>query len=266
MEIDLEDEHKEFEFFDYKDEKIALLLGDCFNRLKELPDKSVDLVCCDLPYEITSIHWDKAIPMDLLWNEYKRVLKQTGTVLLFGVGIFTAKVILSNERWYKQTLVWNKNKCGSPGLAKIRPMQVTEDIIVFAPNKTVYNPQMEVGEPYHRKSKNLEGYVSRCNTHGYGLKPVTEIKNEGTRYPKNIINISVDYSAQQRVHPTQKPVALMEYLINTYSDEGDTVLDNCMGSGPVGQACVRTNRNFIGIEMQEDYFNIAKERILKEKS
>lgn len=238
--------------------------GDCLERMKEIPDNSIDLVLCDPPYQVTTIAWDKALHFDKLWNEYRRILKPTGTVLLFAVGIFTAKVILSNESWYKQTLVWNKNKCGSPGLAKIRPMQVTEDIVVFAPNRTAYNPQMDAGEPYYRKSKNADGYISRCNTHGYGLKPVTEIKNEGTRYPKNIIKISVDYSAQQRVHPTQKPVALMEYLMLTYSNEGDTILDNCFGSCPTGIAAVKTKRNFIGIEYNEDYFQIGKERILKE--
>lgn len=133
--------------------------------------------------------------------------------------------------------------------------------VVFAPNRTVYNPQMQAGEPYYRKSKNPEGYVPRCNIHGYGMKPVTEIKNEGTRYPKNIIRIPVDYSAQQRIHPTQKPVPLMEYLVKTYSNAGDTVLDCFMGSGPVGVACAKLDRNFIGIELDEEYFKIAKERI-----
>lgn len=260
----MDSEHNKVTFFDYKDENIWLMQGDCLDRMKEIEDNSVDLILCDPPFQLTTISWDKALPFDRLWEEYKRILKPTGTVLLFAVGIFTAKVILSNEKWYRQTLVWDKNKCGSPGLAKIRPMQVTEDIVVFAPNRTVYNPQMEVGEPYYRKSKNPEGYVPRCNTHGYGLKPVNEIKNEGTRYPKNIIRIPVDYSAQQRVHPTQKPVALMEYLMLTYSNEGDTILDNCFGSCPTGIAVVKTGRNFIGIEYDEGYFQIGKERILKE--
>lgn len=253
---------------DYKDESVWLMQGDCLERMKEIPDNSIDLVLCDPPYQVTTLSWDKALPFDKLWDEYKRILKPTGTVLLFAVGIFTAKVTLSNEKWYKQTLHWDKNKCGSPGLAKIRPMQVTEDIVVFAPNRTVYNPQMEAGEPYYRKSKNPEGYVPRCNTHGYGLKPVTEIKNEGTRYPKNIIRIPVDYSAQQRVHPTQKPVALAEYLIKTYSNEEDTVLDNTFGSGFTGIAAIKTKRKFIGIEQSEENdgcYNLGKSRILKEK-
>lgn len=245
---------------------LKLINDDCLKAMASIEDCSIDLVVCDLPYNITNISWDKIIPFDKLWESYRRVLKPTGTVLLFGVGIFTTKVILSNPDWYKQTLIWNKNKCGSPGLAKVRPMQVTEDIVVFSKGKTCYNPIMQVGEPYSRKSSNPEGYVAKQNTHGYGLKPVKEISNTGTRYPKNLINISVDYSAQQRVHPTQKPVKLMQWLIETYSNEGDTVLDNCMGSGPVGVASVLSNRNFIGIEIDEEYFKIASERIYKAMS
>lgn len=180
---------------------------------------------------------------------------------MFGNQPFTSHLILSNLPWYKQTLVWNKNKCGSPGLANIRPMQVTEDIVVFAPGRTTYNPQMEVGAPYSRKSKNKDGYVGRCNEHGYGLKPRTEFTNLGTRYPKNLINISRDFSAQQQIHPTQKPVPLLEWLIRTYSNEGDVVLDSTMGSGSTGVACLNTGRNFIGIERDRKYFDIARERI-----
>lgn len=241
--------------------KFDLYNEDCFDTLRSTPNHSVDLVLIDPPYNITTIDWDKALDLNFLWKELDRVVKPSGCVLIFGVGIFTAKVILSNEKDYKQTLVWNKNKCGSPALAKIRPMQVTEDIIVFAKGRTVYNPQMEIGEPFTRKAKTSKGYVSRCNTHGYGMKPVTEIVNKGTRYPKNILNISRDFSAQQQVHPTQKPVALMEYLIKTYSNEGDTVADWYMGSGPVGVACVNTDRNYIGVEIDKSSFDIAKQRI-----
>ena len=124
-----------------------------------------------------------------------------------------------------------------------------------------YNPQMEVGDPYKRKSKNPEGYVGRKNDHGYGMKPRKEFENKGTRYPKSILNISRDFSAQQQVHPTQKPVPLLEWLVKTYSNEGETVLDNCMGSGSTGIACVNTNRNFIGIESDPEYFKLCEERI-----
>lgn len=238
-----------------------LYQGDSFEILKQIPDQSVDLVLTDPPYNITNIEWDKELSLKLLWKEFDRILKPSGCVLIFGVGLFTAKLILSNEKEYKQTLIWNKNKCGSPALAKIRPMQVTEDIVVFAKGRTTYNPQMEEGEPFVRNSKVEEGYRSRCNTHGYGMKPVKSIVNTGTRYPKNIINISRDFSAQQQIHPTQKPVPLMEYLVKTYSNAGDAVLDCFMGSGPVGIACAKLDRSFIGIELDENYFNIAKQRI-----
>ena len=138
-----------------------------------------------------------------------------------------------------------------------------EDILVFAPGETTYNPIMEEGEPYHRKSKNPEGYVGKHNNHGYGLKPRTEFHNEGTRYPKSIRRVSRDFSAQQQVHPTQKPVPLLRWLIKTYSNEHELVLDNCMGSGSTGVACLLENRNFIGFELNEEYFNLASERILQ---
>lgn len=238
-----------------------LHLGDCLRVMDAIPAGSVDLVLCDPPYGTTNCKWDAVIPFEPMWAAYRRILKPKGTVLLFGNNPFTSALIMSNTAWYKQTLVWDKNKCGSPGLAKIRPMQVHEDIVVFAPSTTTYNPQMEVGEPYARKSSKPEGYVGRKNDHGYGMKPRTEFTNEGTRYPKSIISISRDFSAQQQVHPTQKPVSLMEYLIRTYSNEGDVVLDNCMGSGSTGVACARTGRGFIGIEKDPDYFEIATERI-----
>lgn len=238
-----------------------LYQGDCLEEMSSIEDNSVDLILTDPPYATTNCAWDVIIPFEPLWEQYKRVLKNTGCCLLFGNQPFTSMLIMSNLSWYKQALVWNKNKCGSPGLANIRPMQVTEDIVVFAPKKTVYNPQMEVGEPYSRKSKREEGYVGRCNEHGYGLKPRKEFENKGTRYPKNLINISRDFSAQQQIHPTQKPVPLLEWLIKTYSNDGDVVLDSTMGSGSTGVACMNTNRRFIGIERDEKYFAIAKERI-----
>ena len=141
-------------------------------------------------------------------------------------------------------------------------MKTHENILLFSQNTGgTYNPQMEKGEPYARTSKNPEGYVGRKNDHGYGLKPVKSFSNTGTRYPKSVLNISRDFSAQQQIHPTQKPVPLMEWLIKTYSNEGEIVLDNCMGSGSTGIACVNTNRDFIGIEMDETYYKIAENRI-----
>ncbi len=239
----------------------TLMQGDTLESMRDVRDGTVNLLLCDLPYGTTSCSWDIIIPFNALWDAYRRVLAPGGCVLLFGNHPFTSRLILSNLVWYKQALVWNKNKCGSPGLAKIRPMQVHEDIVVFAPGRTVYNPQMEAGEPYARKTERPEGYVGRVNNHGYGMKPRNGFSNEGTRYPKSIINISRDFSAQQQVHPTQKPVPLLEYLIKTYSNEGDTVMDNTMGSGSTGVAARNTNRNFIGIEKDPVFFNIAVQRV-----
>ncbi len=239
----------------------TLMQGDTLEKMKDVCDGTVNLILCDLPFGTTNISWDIIIPFNALWDAYRRVLAPGGCVLLFGNQPFTSRLILSNLVWYKQALVWNKNKCGSPGLAKIRPMQVHEDIVVFAPGRTVYNPQMEVGEPYARKTEKPEGYVGRVNNHGYGMKPRNGFTNEGTRYPKSIINISRDFSAQQQIHPAQKPVPLLEYLIKTYSNEGDTVMDNTMGSGSTGVAARNTNRNFIGIEKDPVFFNIAAQRV-----
>ena len=247
-----------------EDPKYTLMQCDTIEGMRTLQDKCVDLILCDLPYGTTTCKWDVIIPLESLWLQYKRVLSSSGCILLFGNQPFTSLLVMSNLRWYKQALVWDKNKCGSPGLANIRPMQVHEDIVVFAPNKTVYNPQMTTGEPYARKSKNPEGYVGKCNRHGYGLNPRTEFTNNGTRYPKSIISISRDFSAQQQVHPTQKPVPLLKWLILTYSNKGDIVMDNTMGSGSTGVAALSSERGFIGIENDAVFFNTACMRIKKE--
>lgn len=239
--------------------------GDCLEVMVTVPDACVDLICCDLPYGTTNCSWDTVLPFDLLWGHYRRILKPSGCVVLFGNQPFTSALIQSNLPWFKQSLVWDKNKCGSPGLAKIRPMQSHEDVVVFAPGKTTYNPLMEEGEPYARKSSKPEGYVGRKNDHGYGMKPRTEFTNTGTRYPKSIIRIRRDFSAQQQVHPTQKPVPLLEWLIATYSNPGEVVMDNCMGSGTAGVACKNLGRKFIGIEASPEYFQLATQRIKEKK-
>ena len=242
--------------------KTNLFQGDCLEVMPQIPEESIDFICCDLPYGTTSIKWDEVLDFDKMWEQYDRIIKPKGVIVLFGSQPFSAQLICSKLDWFRYELVWNKNKCGSPGLAKKRPMKTHENILVFYKNAGgTYNPQMEVGDPYKRKSKNPEGYVGRKNDHGYGMKPRTEFENKGTRYPKSILNISRDFSAQQQVHPTQKPVPLLEWLVKTYSNEGETVLDNCMGSGSTGIACVNTNRNFIGIESDPEYFKLCEERI-----
>ena len=240
-----------------------LLKGDCLELMKDIPDESIDFICCDPPYGTTSIKWDEVLDYDRMWEQYGRIIKPKGVIALFGSQPFSAQLICSKLEWFRYELIWNKNKCGSPGLAKKRPMKTHENILIFYKNAGgTYNPQMEKGEPYARKSKNPEGYVGRKNDHGYGIKGcAAEVENKGTRYPKSILNISRDFSAQQQVHPTQKPVPLLEWLIKTYSNEGETVLDNCMGSGSCGVAAVNTNRKFIGMEYEDEYYQISKERI-----
>jgi DNA modification methylase len=240
---------------------IELINDDCLNYLPKIENGSIDFICVDLPYGTTSIEWDNVIPMEKLWPEYWRILKPNGVVCLFGSQPFSSYLINSALKEFKYELIWNKNKCGSPGLAKYRPMKVHENIIIFSKKTGTYNPQMEVGKPYARKSKSPEGFVGKFNKHGYGMKPRTEFSNDGTRYPKSILNFSRDFSAQQQVHPTQKPLNLMEWIINTYTNENEIVLDHCMGSGVSGMACKKLNRNFIGIELDKEYFEIAKSRI-----
>ena len=237
---------------------IKLIHGDCLAEMQSIPDRSVDMVLCDLPYGTTACTWDVVIPFDKLWEQYRRIVKDDGAIVLFGSQPFTSKLICSNLEDFKYSLVWNKNKCGSPSLAKRRPMKTHEDICVFCRGVELYNPQMEVGEPYYRKRSGK----SRCNNLGFGFANSTKgIVNNGTRYPKSILNISRDFSAQQQVHPTQKPVPLLEWLIKTYTVEGDTVLDNTIGSGSTGVACVKVKRNFIGIELNDEFYNIAQARI-----
>lgn len=237
---------------------VQLHLGDCLAVMGFLPERSVNLIVADLPYGTTNIDWDIPIPLGPLWELFKRVLHPEGCVVLFGSQPFTSDLVMSNKQWFKYELVWDKNKCGSPGLAKYRPMKVHENIIVFAPGTTVYNPQMEVGEPYSRKAPKK----TRCNSHGYGFSNESGIENTGTRYPKSILRISRDFSAQQQVHPTQKPVPLLEWIVATYSRPGDTILDPVMGSGSTGIACVRLQRRFVGIENSPQIFELAESRIL----
>ena len=240
-----------------------ILAGDCIELMAMLPSSSIDLVLCDPPYGRTLNDWDKPLPFAAMWEQYRRVLKPTGCAVLFGSQPFTSALLMSNPKWFRHELVWDKNKCGSPGLAKIRPMKTHENILVFSPGRHVYHPQMEEGEPYHRKSSKPEGYVGRCNNHKYGLKPRTEFHNEGTRYPKSVLHFPRDFSAQQQIHSAQKPVPLLEWLILTYSNEGDKVLDNCMGSGSTGVACAITGREFIGMDNDREMVGKARERIEK---
>lgn len=245
--------------------KISLHNADCFDVFDGLRANSVDLVCVDPPYGTTTITWDKVFDFELMWRHLGRVCKPQANILIFGSQPFSSLVITSKLDWFRYELIWNKNKCGSPGLSKYRPQKVHENIMLFSQKSgAVYNPIMESGDAYKRMAKDkVKGYGSGRNTHGYGFgnKVFLGMENNGTRYPKSILHASRNFSAQQTVHPTQKPTNLLNWLIMTYSDFGGTVLDFAMGSGSCGVSAKMTGRNFIGVEKSEEYFEIAKSRI-----
>lgn len=234
----------------------AITCGDCLEVMQGIPDKSVDMILCDLPYGTTACKWDTVIKFAPLWKEYNRICKNNRCIALFGSQPFTTSLINSNINMFKYELIWDKNKGTQPQLAKIQPMKSHENILIFGNGRILYNPQKSIGAPYTRNNK---GSTEKDN-HINSLRPIRQI-NDGFRFPKTILLFPRDYSAQSRVHPTQKPVALFEYLICTYTNEGDTVLDNCIGSGTTAVACINTGRNFIGIEKEEEYCRIAEERI-----
>lgn len=245
---------------------IDLRQGDCLELMKDIPDGSVDMILCDLPYGTTACKWDNVIPFEPLWEQYKRVIKKNGAVVLFGSEPFSSKLRISNLEWFKYDWVWIKNNAVGFVNAKLKPMNRHEVISVFSSGKTSngnknnmpYHPQGLIKYGKHVVSGNKK---DKDNTYWRpSLKSSNgmEYVQEYTNYPTTVLNFD---KVQKTVHPTQKPVLLLEYLISTYTSEGETVLDNCMGSGSTGVACVNTGRNFIGIELDEQYFKTAKSRI-----
>ena len=238
---------------------IDLHHGDCLEILKQIPDGSVDMVLTDPPYGTTACKWDNVIPFEPMWEQLKRVIKPNGAIVLFGSEPFSSHLRLSNLKMFKYDWVWKKPKGTGFLNAKKQPMRDVENIVVFYQKQCQYNPQYGIGSPY----KNKSGKLRPSATHVYGKhKDGNEYRNDsdGKRYPKQVIEFGV--VERNTIHPTQKPVALLEYLIKTYTYENETVLDFTMGSGSTGVACVNTKRKFIGIELDEHYFNVAKERIL----
>ena len=235
---------------------IDLKQGDCLDLMKNIPDKSIDMILCDLPYGTTRNKWDKTISLIELWNVYNKIIKDNGAIILFSQMPYSATLVQSNLKMFRYEIIWEKTQGTGFLNAKKMPLKIHENILVFYKNLPTYNPQMRLGfKPYKTKSS-LNSSYNYHNGIGNCLS-----KSDGERYPVDIIKF--DYDRKDKVHPTQKPVALLEYLIKTFSNAGDTILDNCMGGGSTGIACVNTNRNFIGIELDETYFNIAKERIEK---
>lgn len=228
-----------------------LLHGDCLDLLSTIPSASVDLILTDLPYGLTANKWDSVIPLDALWQHYWRIAKPSAAVVLTAMQPFTSALVLSQPKAFRYVWVWDKRRVTGFLNAKRQPLRQHEDILVFCRQAPAYNPQFGLGKPYKA--------TRRGSSPNYDRAERTSSVNDGRRYPTSIIDIPSPVAKGR--HPTQKPVALMEYLIRTYSSPGDTVIDSCMGSGTTGVACVNTGRDFIGIERDPDYFTMAQRRI-----
>jgi len=239
----------------------TLYHGDCLTEMSNINENSVDMILCDPPYGTTPLHWDNIINFEKMWEQYHRVAKPNAAVVIFAQEPFASFVRMSNMKEYKYDWYWEKELLTNVFQVKRRPGKVIENICVFYKKQCIYNPQKR--EHHGKLVHNKVGENTRWSPTQSGNNPSTkplEYHDDGTRYPTQVLRINRDNS-RERLHPTQKPVALCEYLIKTYTNEGMTVLDNCMGSGTTGVACMNTNRNFIGIEIDDNYYNIASDRI-----
>ena len=238
-------------------DNIKLIKGDCLEVMKSIPDKSIDMILCDLPYGTTACKWDIIIPFKPLWEQYNRIIKDNSAIVLFGSQPFTSALIMSNLKMFKYEWIWEKDAGSNFTTVKYQPMKEHENILVFGKGKTRYFPIMQerIGS---RKGKETTTIDSGRKDSVYGTQEGRGILKVGKlRYPRSIQR----FKRERGLHPTQKPVKLLEYLIKTYTNEGELVLDNCMGSGSTGVACLKTNRKFIGIEQDDKYFEIAYNRI-----
>ena len=228
---------------------------DCLEGMKQIPDGTIDAVICDLPYGTTRNQWDSVIPLDQLWTEYRRITKPNAAIVLFGQQPFTSALLMSNPQNFRYEWIWQKSRATGHLNAKKMPMKIHENVLIFYDTLPTYNPQFTKGEPY----------VCHCdgNSTNYGYQAGAVIVNEGIRYPQDILNFT---SERDTIHPTQKPVDLLRYLVLTYTNEGDTVLDNCMGSGTTAIACIKEKRHFIGFELNKDYYDKAVRRIKNEQA
>jgi site-specific DNA-methyltransferase (adenine-specific) len=232
----------------FNSEYVTLMQGDCFDLFKQIPDGSVDMVLCDLPYGVTQNKWDSPIPLDRLWSEYRRLCR--GTIVLTACQPFTSALIMSNLKDFRYVWYWKKSRATNVLNAKKMPLRDTEEVCVFG--NGIYNPQglIKIDQPSRNSSRDYDNY---------GAGTCKSYVQEFTNYPKQTLEFK---SVQRTLHPTQKPLDLMEYLIRTYTNKGNTVLDNCMGSGTTGVACKNLKRHFIGIEKDPKYFEIARNRIM----
>lgn len=240
----------------------SLINADCLDAMKYIKDKSIDLILCDLPYGTTACIWDSVIPFEPLWAEYERIIKDNGAILLFSSQPFTSQLIASNLKLYRYELIWEKSNSSNFIMAKRQPLKYHENIIVFYKKQPTYNPIMTKGKPNHGMGKKI-GKKHNNNIFGAEVMTVSN-KKDGWKYPKSILKFK-SVSRSMLKHPTEKPVALLEYLIKTYTNENEVVLDNCAGSMSTGIACINTNRRVILIEKNKECFNIGRERMLNKE-
>lgn len=229
----------------------SVLKGDCLQLMRDIPDKSIDMILCDLPYGTTACKWDTIIPFEPLWEQYKRIIKDNGAIVLTSSQPFTSALVMSNPKMFRCEWIWQKTRFSNQMMAKIQPLKIHESILIFSREKTLYRPQGLI--PFGKVTK--QGKKITDNIGGGERK--TEYFQEFTNYPKSI----QEFKNETGFHPTQKPVALFEYLIRTYTNEGDTVLDNCAGSGTTAIACINANRNYILMEQDDKYVDIIHKRI-----
>ena len=243
--------------------KKEILLGDCLELMKDIPNGSIDMILCDLPYGTTACKWDTIIPFDKLWEQYERIIKPNGAIVLTASQPFTSALVMSNPKMFKYEWIWEKTIATNFMFVKKQPAKKHENILVFYKKQPTYNVQFESGTPYY--DKRTHRYKNGIGCERESIADVMKqgvkkpIQNEGKRYPSTIQKFSNGNNSN--IHPTQKPVALFEYLLKTYSNENMTIFDPCMGSGTTGVACKNLNRKFIGIEKDETYFKIAQDRI-----
>jgi len=236
--------------------------GDCLELMKEIGDKSVDMILCDLPYGTTACKWDTIIPFDKLWEQYNRVIKDNGAIVLFGKNPFSSKLILSKESLFKYELIWEKTRAGNNMQVCKQPSAIHENILVFYKKQPTYNDlKFKVSEKYIDKRKSVRDSFYKSE-HYKGVMKRKE--DDGFRHPQSVLPFNSVW--RKGMHPTEKPVKLFEWLIKTYTNEGDLVLDNCVGSGTTNIACLNTNRRCIGMEKDETYFKVATERLEKAKA
>ena len=236
---------------------VKLMQGDCLELMKDIPDGSIDMILADLPYGTTACKWDTIIPFEPLWEQYERVIKDNGAIVLTASQPFTSALVMSNPKLFRYDITWDKVAISNPFMANRRPLKSHEDILIFYKSQPTYNKQMREGVKWKRGGAN-----ESWTTGTLGSSKLKKNRNDSSnlKNPNTVLTMS-NANRTNRVHPTQKPVPLFEYLIKTYTNEGDTVLDNVMGSGTTGVACKNLNRNFIGMELDEEYFKIAQSRI-----